>query len=135
MDTCCTTLTCSEYKLEWLEYHIEPCQLISLWMSGAVGTQALPKLNTARLTEECCPPRRLHRPYAGDKGGYSFFAGNDASRAYLTGKFQDDLNDDVEDFTDEQFHGLMHWKEFYLKVLLLSYHGVSGLHHKRCDVF
>eukprot|EP00892_Ulva_mutabilis_P005609 jgi/Ulvmu1/341/UM001_0345.1 len=55
------------------------------------------------------------KKFYGKDGGYNFFTGRDASRAYLTGKFQDDLNDDVEDFTDEQFHGLMHWKNFYLK--------------------
>lgn len=58
----------------------------------------------------------VFRVVVGKDGSYSFFSGRDASRAYLTGKFQDDLNDDVEDFTDEQFHGLMHWKDFYLKV-------------------
>lgn len=89
------------------------------------------------LIEACLPFTTFARSsmwYAGAKGGYSFFAGTDASRAYLTGKFQDDLNDDVEDFTDEQFHGLMHWKDFYLKVLLLSCHGVPALHHQHCNV-
>lgn len=64
----------------------------------------------------------------GEKGGYDFFTGRDASRAYLTGKFKDDLNDDVEDFTDEQFHGLMHWKDFYLKVTPLDFPIFSSIH-------
>lgn len=52
----------------------------------------------------------------GKQGGYSFFSGVDASRAFLTGEFADDLNDNVTDFTESQMHGLVHWRDFYLKV-------------------
>ena len=49
----------------------------------------------------------------GPDGSYSFFAGRDASRAYVTGKFQDDLNDDVQDLKPEDFSGLVDWRSFY----------------------
>lgn len=52
---------------------------------------------------------------AGVDGGYEFFTGRDASRAFVTGKFADDLNDNVTDFTDAQMGGLVHWKDFFLK--------------------
>ncbi|PRW21088.1 Peptide-N(4)-(N-acetyl-beta-D-glucosaminyl)a sparagine amidase F [Chlorella sorokiniana] len=50
----------------------------------------------------------------GPKGGYRIFAGRDASRSYVTGKFKEDLNDDVEDFDDEQLSELASWRSFYV---------------------
>jgi hypothetical protein len=61
----------------------------------------------------------------GKDGSYGFFSGRDASRAYITGKFQEDLNDNVEDFTDENMAALVHWKGFYLKVTLIVRHACS----------
>ena len=51
--------------------------------------------------------------YTGPKGSYSFFAGRDASRSFVTGKFKEDLNDEVKDFTPEQHASLLHWKTFF----------------------
>jgi hypothetical protein len=59
---------------------------------------------------------------AGKDGSYSFFSGVDASRAFITGAFSDDLNDNVEDFTDDQMAGLSQWKGFFLKVLPITVH-------------
>lgn len=59
--------------------------------------------------------------FVGKEGGYSFFSGVDASRAYLTGEFATDLNDNVTDFSNSQFAGLVHWKDFYLKVCTLLF--------------
>jgi hypothetical protein len=53
---------------------------------------------------------------SGKGGAYAFFCGRDCSRAFLTGEFEKDLNDNVTDFTPEQMAGLTHWKDFYLKV-------------------
>ena len=51
----------------------------------------------------------------GPGGSYEFFAGRDASRAYVTGKFQDDLNDDVRDLDPSALSGLVDWRSFYEK--------------------
>lgn len=51
----------------------------------------------------------------GPGGGYSFFTGKDASRAFVTGDFKNDLNDNVEDLTPENCHGLVEWLSFYNK--------------------
>jgi len=49
-------------------------------------------------------------------GGYEFFAGRDASRAFLTGCFKEDcLVPDLTGLTDEQEAGVKHWDEFYKK--------------------
>lgn len=58
------------------------------------------------------------RSRAGKEGGYGFFSGRDASRAYITGKFEEDLNDDVEDFQDDSMAALLHWRGFYFEVRL-----------------
>ena len=62
-------------------------------------------------------PRKWH---AGKDGSYAFFTGVDASRAFLTGDFAGDLNDNITDFTDSQMAGLSRWKDFYHKVRRLS---------------
>lgn len=53
------------------------------------------------------------KQHYGAGGSYSFFAGRDASRAYVTGKFQEDLSDDVRDLKPEDFSGLVDWRSFY----------------------
>jgi predicted heme/steroid binding protein len=56
---------------------------------------------------------------AGDKhygkdGGYHFFTGKDASRAFVTGQFNEEgLVEGVDDFDLEQIGGLMSWYTFY----------------------
>lgn len=42
------------------------------------------------------------RPYYGKGGGYSFFSGRDASRAYTTGCFQTHLTHDLRGLTPHQ---------------------------------
>ncbi|PSC71730.1 Neuferricin isoform A [Micractinium conductrix] len=59
----------------------------------------------------------------GPKGGYSIFAGRDASRSYVTGKFRTDLTDDVADFTEEQLAELARWRDFYAKHKEYTYVG------------
>ncbi|XP_013783549.1 neuferricin-like isoform X1 [Limulus polyphemus] len=47
-------------------------------------------------------------------GGYSFFAGRDATRAYVTGDFSDEgLIDDVKGLSNEEMMGINNWMEFY----------------------
>eukprot|EP01025_Chloroclados_australasicus_P031009 TRINITY_DN3127_c0_g3_i3.p1 TRINITY_DN3127_c0_g3~~TRINITY_DN3127_c0_g3_i3.p1 ORF type:complete len:608 (-),score=45.67 TRINITY_DN3127_c0_g3_i3:490-2055(-) len=46
-------------------------------------------------------------------GGYDFFVGRDASRAFITGDFQNDLNDNVSDFDPGKSKGLVEWRDFY----------------------
>lgn len=48
-------------------------------------------------------------------GSYEFFVGRDASRAYVTGNFKDDLNDKVDDLSQAQVRDLFNWKSFYDK--------------------
>ncbi len=50
----------------------------------------------------------------GPGGGYEFFAGCDATRAFITGEFnKEGLGDDVEDFSPRQMMEVNTWVEFY----------------------
>ncbi|XRB01239.1 cytochrome b5 heme-binding domain-containing protein [Pycnococcus provasolii] len=49
----------------------------------------------------------------GPGGGYSFFAATDGTRAYITGEFEKEINDNIDDFTDEQCLGVVDWAKFY----------------------
>ena len=52
--------------------------------------------------------------YYGPGGGYSFFAGRDASRAFVTGQFDPaGLVDNVEDLPSSDYLGLQDWAKFY----------------------
>lgn len=54
--------------------------------------------------------------YYGPKGGYGFFAGKDASRAYVTGQFDDEgLIDDISGLSNSDYLGLDEWISFYHK--------------------
>ena len=45
----------------------------------------------------------------GPAGSYNFFAGRDASRAYTTGNFTDDLTDDLSGLAAEELAGVVQW--------------------------
>ncbi|KAK6332158.1 hypothetical protein TWF718_002692 [Orbilia javanica] len=50
----------------------------------------------------------------GPGGGYSFFAGRDASRAYITGDFKNDLTWDLSGLDEDRVQkGLGHWANFF----------------------
>ncbi|KAF3907006.1 Neudesin [Arthrobotrys entomopaga] len=50
----------------------------------------------------------------GPGGGYSFFAGRDASRAYITGDFKNDLTWDVSGIDEDRVkRSLGHWAGFF----------------------
>jgi len=52
----------------------------------------------------------------GKGGGYSFFAGIDGTRAYISGKFDDEgLVDDIDGLRPSDFLGLEDWLSFYKK--------------------
>jgi len=56
------------------------------------------------------------KQYYGPGGGYSFFSGKDAARAYVTGNFEGDgLTDDVEGLKSDDYLGLEEWLSFYNK--------------------
>ncbi|KAH6561547.1 hypothetical protein BASA50_009542 [Batrachochytrium salamandrivorans] len=55
------------------------------------------------------------RSYYGKKGSYEFFAGKDATRAYITGCFQADLTHDLRGLSDAQIESLSTWTDFYGK--------------------
>jgi len=42
-----------------------------------------------------------------------FFCGRDGSKAFITGKFSEDLTDDVTGLTPKQLRGIKHWIDFY----------------------
>lgn len=52
----------------------------------------------------------------GPGGGYSFFAGRDGSKAYISGDFSEEgLTPDVEGLTPQDMIGLKDWVEFFNK--------------------
>ena len=52
----------------------------------------------------------------GPKGGYNFFTGRDGSKAFVTGKFDDEgLTDDVSELTPLQLKDIEDWIHFYDK--------------------
>ena len=52
--------------------------------------------------------------YYGPKGGYNFFAGRDGTRAFVTGKFDDEgLIDDVEGLSPLELGEMDNWLKFY----------------------
>ncbi|XP_056100582.1 neuferricin isoform X1 [Rhinichthys klamathensis goyatoka] len=54
------------------------------------------------------------RKHYGPGGGYHFFTGKDASRAFITGDFTESgLSSDVSDFSDSQIVALYDWLSFY----------------------
>eukprot|EP00092_Neocalanus_flemingeri_P000724 GFUD01000768.1.p1 GENE.GFUD01000768.1~~GFUD01000768.1.p1 ORF type:complete len:343 (-),score=140.41 GFUD01000768.1:115-1143(-) len=56
------------------------------------------------------------KEYYGPGGGYSFFAGKDASRAFVSGQFDEEgLVSDVSGLTSADYMGLEEWASFYEK--------------------
>mmetsp|Transcript_7596 Transcript_7596/g.13071 ORF Transcript_7596/g.13071 Transcript_7596/m.13071 type:complete len:285 (-) Transcript_7596:245-1099(-) len=56
------------------------------------------------------------RRFYGGEGGYSGFSGKDATRAFISGAFDEDgLVEDVEDLTNDDILSLLEWREFYHK--------------------
>jgi predicted heme/steroid binding protein len=56
------------------------------------------------------------RKHYSANGAYHFFAGKDASRAFVTGEFTEEgLTDDIDDFNDEKMLSLNDWLSFYDK--------------------
>ncbi|KAG9281741.1 neuferricin [Astyanax mexicanus] len=56
------------------------------------------------------------RKHYGPQGGYRFFTGRDASKAFVTGDFTEDgLTDDVSDLSPAQIVALYDWLTFYQK--------------------
>ncbi|NP_001096144.1 neuferricin precursor [Danio rerio] len=54
------------------------------------------------------------RKHYGPGGGYHFFTGKDASRAFITGDFTEaGLSNDVSDFSESQIVALYDWLSFY----------------------
>ncbi|KAF9355319.1 hypothetical protein BGX26_006715 [Mortierella sp. AD094] len=53
------------------------------------------------------------RPYYARGGGYGFFSGRDASRAYTTGCFETHLTHDLRGLTPAQISDIDGWANFY----------------------
>ncbi|KAF9434050.1 hypothetical protein BGZ76_008649 [Entomortierella beljakovae] len=53
------------------------------------------------------------RSYYARGGGYGFFSGRDASRAYTTGCFETHLTHDIRGLTPEQLQDIEGWAKFY----------------------
>ncbi|KAI9353327.1 cytochrome b5-like heme/steroid binding domain-containing protein [Zopfochytrium polystomum] len=51
--------------------------------------------------------------YYGKGGGYSFFAGKDAARAYITGCFETHLTHDLRGLSEAEIDSLKQWTSFY----------------------
>nr|CAD2196263.1 unnamed protein product [Meloidogyne enterolobii] len=56
------------------------------------------------------------KKHYGRGGGYNFFAGRDATRAFVSGDFSEEgLSDDISGLTDEELLSIASWIEFYEK--------------------
>jgi len=79
-----------------------------------VGTEGSPGLYLAMLGvvyDVSTGPQ-----YYGPGGGYTFFAGKDASRAFVTGQFEEEgLVADVSGLSSGDYMGLEEWASFYEK--------------------
>ncbi|ORY43412.1 cytochrome b5 [Rhizoclosmatium globosum] len=53
--------------------------------------------------------------YYGKNGGYKFFAGVDAARAYITGCFETHLIPDLRGLSETEIESLSSWTDFYEK--------------------
>ncbi|ORX89194.1 cytochrome b5, partial [Basidiobolus meristosporus CBS 931.73] len=53
------------------------------------------------------------KEFYGKGGGYGFFSGRDASRAFATGCFKEHLTYDLRGLSLAQLESLKGWKEFY----------------------
>ncbi|KAI9329616.1 cytochrome b5-like heme/steroid binding domain-containing protein, partial [Obelidium mucronatum] len=53
--------------------------------------------------------------YYGKEGGYKFFAGVDAARAYITGCFETHLIPDLRGLSEAEIESLSTWSDFYEK--------------------
>jgi predicted heme/steroid binding protein len=69
----------------------------------------------------------------GNGATYNFFIGRDASRSFVTGKFDvNDVSDQVADLTAEELRSVNHWVQFYNKdykrvgKLIGRYYGADG---------
>lgn len=54
-----------------------------------------------------------NREHYGKGAEYNVFSGRDATRAYVTGNFTHDLNDDISDMADDDYHQVDTWASFY----------------------
>ncbi|KAJ3408728.1 hypothetical protein CcCBS67573_g01981 [Chytriomyces confervae] len=61
--------------------------------------------------------------YYGPDGGYNFFSGVDAARAYITGCFQTHLTHDLRGLTQAEIDSLSTWSDFYENHDIYSYVG------------
>ncbi|KAJ3247546.1 hypothetical protein HDU78_003959 [Chytriomyces hyalinus] len=61
--------------------------------------------------------------YYGPGGGYSFFSGVDAARAYITGCFQTHLTHDLRGLSQAEIDSLSTWSDFYEKHDIYFYVG------------
>jgi hypothetical protein len=52
----------------------------------------------------------------GEQGGYRQFVGKDASKAFITGDFREDLEDDVTELDNDAYKALVDWRSFYRRV-------------------
>lgn len=71
------------------------------------------------------------KEYYGKGAGYHHFTGRDGSRAFITGDFKGDLTDNTNDFTNEQFRGLVNWRSFYHKTYIYKGHVVGAYYDAR----
>lgn len=56
------------------------------------------------------------KDYYGPQGGYGFFSGQDGSRAFVSGMFNETgLIPDLTNFTAAQYEGVVSWRDFYHK--------------------
>mmetsp|Transcript_11163 Transcript_11163/g.18230 ORF Transcript_11163/g.18230 Transcript_11163/m.18230 type:complete len:271 (-) Transcript_11163:34-846(-) len=48
------------------------------------------------------------------KGGYGYFVGKDASRAFTSGKFEGHAQDEITDLTNSEIMTVVNWLQFYI---------------------
>jgi hypothetical protein len=112
--------------LDYLRTEIENEKTSSSSSSSAQETSLPRVLTQTEFDELVADTSKLHLAILGSVydvskgekhykpgGSYDFFVGRDASRAYVTGDFKNDLNDQIDDLSDTQIADIFNWKKFY----------------------
>lgn len=67
--------------------------------------------------------------YYAPGGSYAFFTGKDSSRAFSTGDFTNDLNDQIDDLNEQQVSDIFNWKKNFDEKYIFLGHLEGAFYH------